>query len=314
MATAKFGLRHLASKLRKGRLVDTVINYFLRIVTYDPLVVIVELVLIGLVVYWAINFLEGTRGERLFHGVIFILIVGSLVLNLVVERYHFERLLYLYKGFLIAVLIIAVAAFQPEIRRALIRIGQPRFLRSSPHQLSRTVEEIISAVKQFSASRIGAIIVIQKQVGLGEFMETGVRIDAKVTAELLRTVFYPGTALHDMAVVIQADRIAAARVQLPLAEVGAFEGTELGSRHRAAIGITNDSDATAIVVSEETGNISVAVSGNLETSVSESQLRRNLITAMSETTPIIERPGRIVSRLRKSAGRRSTDKTQSPSV
>jgi len=275
--------------------VDTIINYVLRIATYDPLVVIVELVFIGLVVYWAINFLEGTRGERLFHGVIFILIVGSLILNFVVERYHFERLLYLYKGFLIAVLIIAVAAFQPEIRRALIRIGQPRFLRGSSHQLSRTVEEIISAVRHFSAARIGAIIVIQRQVGLGEFMETGVRIDAKVTAELLRTIFQPGTALHDMAVVIRADRVAAARVQLPLAEVDSIEGTELGSRHRAAIGITSDSDATAIVVSEETGHISLAVNGNLQTNVSELQLRRHITAAMVETTSVIEGPKGIAS-------------------
>ncbi len=268
---------------------DTVVNYFLRISSYKPHVVIVELLLIGLVVYWAVNFLEGTRGERLFHGVIFILIAGSLILKIVVERYSFDRLDYLYKGFLIAVLIIAVAAFQPEIRRALIRIGQPRFLRGSSQRLSRTVEQIISAVKDFSATKTGAIIVIEREVGLAEFMETGVRIDARVTAELLKTVFHPGTALHDMAVVVQGDRVAAARVQLPLAEVGSVDKSGLGSRHRAAIGITTGSDAIAIVVSEETGAISVATSGNLQTNVSESQLRGHLTTRMVETAPIVER-------------------------
>lgn len=268
---------------------DTVVNYFLRIASYNPLVVIVELILIGLVVYWAVNFLEGTRGERLFHGVIFILIAGSLILKIVVERYQFERLDYLYKGFLIAVLIIAVAAFQPEIRRALIRIGQPRFLRSSSQRLSRTVEQIVSAVIDFSESRTGAIIVIEQEVGLGEFMESGVRIDARVTAELLKTIFSPGTALHDMAVVIRGDRLAAARVQLPLAEVGSVKGTELGSRHRAAIGITRGSDAVAVVVSEETGTISVAVEGTLESNLSESELRGLLATKVVETTPIVER-------------------------
>jgi len=287
----------------KVGLVETVINYFQRIATYNLFLVSVELVLIGLVVYWAVSFLEGTRGERLFHGVIFILIVGSLILKIVVQRYHFERLQYLYKGFLIAVSVIAVVAFQPEIRRVLIRIGRPRFLRSSSHQLSRAIEEIITAVKRLSASRTGAIIVIEQQVGLAEFIETGVRIDAKVTAELLATIFHPGTALHDMAVVIQGDRIVAARVQLPLAEVGSVEGNTLGARHRAAIGITAGSDATVVVVSEETGKISLSVGGNLETGVSESQLRMHMATAMVETTPIVERFWRAAPRAAKKANK-----------
>ena len=136
----------------------------------------VELLLIGLVVWWVVDFLEGTRGERLFRGVIFILVAGVLVLNLVVERLPFDRLQYLYKGFPIFVLIVAVAAFQPEIRRALIRIGQPRFLASPSQKLAITMEQIITAVTNLSASKIGSIIVIEKRVALGEFIETGVRI------------------------------------------------------------------------------------------------------------------------------------------
>ncbi len=268
---------------------ETIIDYLYRIGTYNKAVVIVELLFISLVVYWAVNFLEGTRGERLFRGVIFILIAGSLILNFVVEQFVFERLQYLYKGFLITVLIIAVAAFQPEIRRALIRIGQPRFLRSSSQQLSRTVEEIITAVKELSATRTGAIIVIQQQVGLGEFIDTGVRINAKVTAQLLETIFYPGTTLHDMAVIIQGDRIVAARVQLPLAESDSANEMRLGSRHRAAIGITTGSDATVVVVSEESGTVSLAVNGNLVRGISDSQLRKHLTTAMVETMPFVER-------------------------
>jgi diadenylate cyclase len=269
--------------------VETVVDYLYRIGTYNKAVVVVELLFIGLVVYWAVNFLEGTRGERLFKGVIFILIAGSLILNFVVEQFVFERLQYLYKGFLITVLIIAVAAFQPEIRRALIRIGQPRFLRSSTQQLSRTVEEIITAVKDLSATHTGAIIVIEQQVGLGEFIDTGVRIDAKVTSQLLETIFHPGTALHDMAVIIQGDRIIAARVQLPLAESDSVDGMQLGSRHRAAIGITTGSDATVVVVSEESGTVSLALNGNLMRGIADSQLRRHLTTAMVETMPFVER-------------------------
>ena len=270
--------------------------------------------LIGLFVYIILSFLEGTRGERLFRGVTFILVVGSLILKLVVEKFQFERVEYIYNGFLLAVLIITFIAFQPEIRRALIRIGQAGFLSSSAQQLSRTVEEIINAVTQLAATRTGAIIVIQQQVGLGEFIETGVKIDAKVTAGLIKTIFYPGTALHDMAVIIQGDRIVAARAQLPLAEGDSFKGKQLGSRHRAAIGVTSSSDATVIVVSEETGVVSLALNGNLIRNISEAQLRRYLTTAVVETTPLVER----IAEIRKTQptaekqGKRKTGRTRCP--
>ena len=268
---------------------ETIINYFSRVASYNPWVVVVELLLIGLVVYWIIDFLEGTRGEKLFRSVILILIIGFLILNLIVKRLEFERLQYLYKGFLIFVLIIAVAAFQPEIRRALIRIGQPRFLINTSQQLAKTVEEIISAVIELSASKTGAIIVIEKKVALGEFIENGIRLDARVSAELLRTIFRPGTPLHDMAVIIRDDRIIAARVQLPLAEAGSIDGFELGSRHRAAIGITSGSDATCLVVSEETGIVSIALNGQLIRNITETQVRKHLTNTMDEMVTITDR-------------------------
>ena len=170
---------------------ETLIDYLSRVAIYDWWVVAIELFLIGLVVYWAVDFLEGTRGERLFRGVIFILIAGFLILKLVVGRFAFERLQYLYNGFLIAVLIIAVVGFQPEIRRALIRIGRAGFLTSSSQQLARTFEQIITAVTELAATKTGALIVIEKRVALGEYIETGVQIDAGVTAELLKTIFSP---------------------------------------------------------------------------------------------------------------------------
>ncbi len=261
---------------------EMLIDYFRRVANNnDWWNVGIELISIGLVVYWLVDFLEGTRGERLFRGVIFILVAGVLILNLVVEQFDFPRLRYLYKGFLIGVLIIAVAAFQPEIRRVLIRLGQPRFWSGSLHQLTRTVEELITAVTELSAARVGAIIVIEQRVALGEFIETGVRIDAKVTADLLRTIFHPGTALHDMAIIIRGDRVVAASVQLPLAEAGSIGGVELGSRHRAAIGITTGSDATCLVVSEETGIISLAKDGRITRNIDESALRKHLANVIS---------------------------------
>ncbi|MFC1762890.1 diadenylate cyclase [Planctomycetota bacterium] len=259
--------------------------------------VAIQLLLIGLVVYWVVDFLEGTRGERLFRGVLFLLVAGVLVLNLLTQRLeYFDQLRYLYKGFLIAVLIIAVAAFQPEIRRVLIRIGEPRIWSDSPKQFSRTAEEVVAAARELSAGKIGAIVVLERQVALGEFIETGVRLDARVTAELLKTIFYPGTCLHDMAVIIRGDRIVAARVQLPLAEaallysneqedaVAPFDrsSSELGSRHRAAIGIAMGSDAVCVVVSEESGAISVAQDGQLRRNITESQLRSQLVGSASK--------------------------------
>ncbi len=271
---------------------NAIIQYIVRIGFYERFIVLAELLLIGVFVYIVVSFLEGTRGERLFRGVIFVLLAGSLILNLVVEQFGMERIAYLYKGFLIAVLIVAVTAFQPELRRALIRIGQANlFSPSSPQQLTRCVEEIIEAVNQMAAERTGAIIAITQQVPLGEFVETGVRIDAKVTSELLKTIFYEGTPLHDMAVLIQGDRIVAARVQLPLAEADSAIYGRLGSRHRAAIGISTASDALVIVVSEETGTLSLAMNGQLIRNISETQLRRHLNTALVKTTPLLERLG-----------------------
>lgn len=267
---------------------ETLIDYLSRVAIYDWWVVAIELFLIGLVVYWAVDFLEGTRGERLFRGVIFILIAGFLILKLVVGRFAFERLQYLYNGFLIAVLIIAVVGFQPEIRRALIRIGRAGFLTSSSQQLARTFEQIITAVTELAATKTGALIVIEKRVALGEYIEIGVRIDASVTAELLKTIFQPDTPLHDMAVIVRGDRVTAARVQLPLAEAGSIDGVELGSRHRAAIGITTGSDAICLVVSGETGTISLAQSGKLTRNITESQLRKHLTSTMDEMVPIVE--------------------------
>ncbi len=301
---APFEILPFGTELADVTFLTGLVDYLNRVAGYDWWVVAIELFLIGLVVYWAVDFLEGTRGERLFRGVIFILIAGMLILNLVVEKFGFVRLQYLYKGFLLAVLIIAVAAFQPEIRRALIRIGRAGFLTSSSQQLAIAAEQIVTAVGALALVRTGAIIVIEKRVALGEFIETGVRIDAKVTAELLRTIFRPGTALHDMAVIIRGDRLVAARVQLPLAEAGAVDGIELGSRHRAAIGITTGSDATCIVVSEETGTISIAEGGKLTRNATESQLRTHLSSAMEEMVPTIERfwrfPKRKSSLVRKS--------------
>jgi diadenylate cyclase len=269
-------------------LVSEILRYIQVAAYQEHLRIALELLVIGFIVYWALSFLEGTRGERLFRGAIFILIFVSVILRVAIDYLDLQRLDEIYDVVAVATLVIIAIAFQPEIRRALIRIGQAGFLSSSPQQLSKSVEEIVKAVTQMASIKVGAIIVIEQQVGLGEFIDSGVKIDSKVTADLLKTIFYPGTPLHDMGVVIQGDRIIAARVQLPLAESSPTMG-QLGSRHRAAIGVTTSSDAIVIVVSEETGIISVAMNGNLIRNISEEQVRRYLTTAVVETTPLVER-------------------------
>ena len=153
---------------------NTILQYLFQMPLPDKFRVFVELLIIGIVVYWALSFLEGTRGERLFRGVIFIIVAGSIILQIVVKGLELERLAYLYQNIAIIAFLIVAIAFQPEIRRALIRIGQAGFLSSSPQQLSRSVEEIVSAITQLAATRTGAIMVIEQQVGLGEFIDTGV--------------------------------------------------------------------------------------------------------------------------------------------
>ncbi len=279
---------------------EALIDYLQRVMDNNEWwAVIIELLLIGLVVYWVVDFLEGTRGERLFRGVIFILVAGAIISNQVVQRFALSHVAYLYKGFLIGVLIIAVAGFQPEIRRVLIRVGQPSLWHGGVQELSKTIEEIVAAATDLSSTRTGAIVVLERHVALGEFVDTGVKLDARVTAELLKTIFYPGTSLHDMAAVIRNDRIVAARVQLPLAEadsmrlategnpIGSKGGADLGSRHRAAIGISAGSDAICLVVSEETGAISIAREGKLNRNITECQLRSHLVDTLANKTSVI---------------------------
>jgi diadenylate cyclase len=186
----------------------------------------------------------------------------------------------------------------------LIRIGQAGSFSSSAHrQLSQITEEIISAVNALSEKKVGAIIVLERKVALGEFTETGIVLDAKVKATLLKTIFHPGAALHDLAVVIHGDRIVAARVQLPLAEAS-LAGGSLGSRHRAAIGITTGSDAVAIVVSEETGIISIAEDGRLDRHITEEELRKRLTSIIIDARP-------LSARLRRSKGNKKASDSAS---
>ena len=239
----------------------------------EPLAVLFELAVIWIVVYLVVRFLKGTRGARVVWGVVLIMIVGTLTLRLFPDGNEtLERLNFLYSNLLAFISFVLVIVFQPELRRALVRIGEGGWFSKTGLRRARVIEELLASVEYLSRNKIGALVAIERQVGLKGIVEAGTRINADVSRQLLNTLFWPGTALHDMGVVIRGDRVMAAGVQFPLAE-GDDMAQELGSRHRAAVGLSSEADALIIVVSEETGTISVAERGKLTRGLSVDDLR-----------------------------------------
>jgi len=253
---------------RLFQLLDRIWGYLLT----EPFVVLAEFAVIWVVVYVIVRFLRGTRGAGVVKGVAVILFVATLTIQILGRGDTFERLNFLYSNFIAFVSLMLVIVFQPELRRAMVRLGEARFFNQTKLRKAKVVEELLGALEYLSRNKIGALIAIERQVGLRGIVEAGTLLNAEVSKQLLQTIFWPGSALHDMGVVMQQDRVLAAGVQFPLADSDALP-QELGSRHRAAIGLSNESDALIIVVSEETGTISVAERGELTRGLSIDDLR-----------------------------------------
>lgn len=179
------------------------------------------------------------------------------------------------------IVFVAIVLFQADIRRALSNLGRVRFIRflTRPATTDDTIEEVVTAAGTLAKARIGAIVVIEREIGLRNYIESGIPLDSTVTYDLLVSIFQPDSPLHDGAVILQANRAAAAACFLPLT-VNPRLTTEFGTRHRAAIGLTEESDAVALVVSEETGTVSVALDGQLERSLDSEKLRLRLSELM----------------------------------
>jgi diadenylate cyclase len=233
----------------------------LRAVITDPAVVIVELVLIGLSVNWIAGVLQGTRGTRPLRGVLMVLVVAALVINVLAERSGWERLSLLYEYFLFGLAFIALVAFQPELRRAVIRAGDVRFLRRGTPQ-SKVVAALVQSARYLSRNRYGGLVAIQRVVDLSSWAEKGTLLNAEVSANLLNSIFFPNSPLHDLGVIIAGKKVLAANCQFPLAESDEVEAA-VGSRHLAAVGMSYETDALVLIVSEETGTISLADGGRL---------------------------------------------------
>ena len=235
---------------------------------------VLDIALVSFLIYELLLLIRGTRAVQMALSGGFL--IGLFFLS---DWLQLETVNWLirYLGAYVPVAIIVL--FQSDIRRALAHFGRARFFRYFERATStdETLEELVTAATTLSARRIGAIMVVERQIGLRNYIEGGIPLDATVTYDLMATIFQPGSPLHDGAVIVQGDRVAAAACFLPLS-VNPRVSRELGTRHRAAIGLTEENDAVAIVVSEETGTVSVAIAGSLERGFTADALRLRLRT------------------------------------
>lgn len=229
---------------------------------------LIEIGVVAFLIYRVLIVLQRTRAMQIMLGVVLLAAVYGIarLLDLILIRTLMENA-FQYGA------IAALVVFQPELRAALARLGQSRMLRAFQRfEGSRVAEEIVEAAERLSRARHGAIIAIEQDVGLGEYAETGSTVDARVSAEMLTTIFTPYSPLHDGAVLIAGDQIRAAGAILPLTQ-STIKDRSLGTRHRAALGLSEETDAIVVVVSEETAQLSVALGGRLERDVTPDRLR-----------------------------------------
>jgi len=271
-----------------------------RLQTYSPWEIAVEVAVIWVVVFLIVRFVQGTRAAGALKGLLLLLIVITILSRMLGGGGSFQRLGLLYDKFIALVAIAMIVIFQPELRRALVRLGETSFLRSTPKDIRVIVEEVSEAAAYLSKAKFGALIVLERQTKLAGIVEGGTKLGAELSGRLLQSIFFPGSALHDLAVVIKGRVIDSAGVQLPLAEPGDMPDRRLGSRHRAAVGLTNECDALVVVVSEETGSIRIAERGKLSRPLTESELhdeltarltnakRTGIMQTSKSTVPVLE--------------------------
>jgi len=236
---------------------------------------VIDILIVAFVSYRLMLLIKGTRAVQLIKGLAVLLIATALS-----SLFNLYTLNWLLRQAMTALVVALPVVFQPELRRALEKLGRGKFLTHhtyAPGEFDRgkVIAEIVRAATVLSKNKTGALIVLERETGLEEHIDTGVKIEGLVSAEFLVNIFIPRTPLHDGAVIIQGDRVAAAACFLPLSE-NPYLTSDLGSRHRAGIGITEHSDAVAVIVSEETGAVSVAVEGAIDRYLDEAGLQERL--------------------------------------
>lgn len=243
---------------------------------------VIDILLVTLIFFALLYMLRDTQAMALLRGVIFLLVFILFLTSLL----NLPAFSWLINTTLPALLLAIPVIFAPEIRRALERIGRAGVIistsgQNAETQIEKSIEAIISATARLSARQHGALIVLQRLDNLATFIETGVRMDATITPEMLLQIFYPNTPLHDGAVIISGFRLASAAAIMPLSSSGILTNSperEMGLRHRAALGISEKSDALALVISEENGDISIAQSGGITRQISIERLESILLT------------------------------------
>lgn len=236
---------------------------------------VVDIALVAAIIYWLLTLIRGTTAVMLVRGIVTLLLVGTVLGGLL----ELTVLSWVLRNSIPALIVAIPILFQPELRRALEQVGRAGGLLPHPPSLTTSghVADIVAvAARRLSERRWGALIVLERETALGEYAETGVQIDGTISVELLLNIFYPSSPLHDGAVIVHEDRLVAAGCVLPLAESHA-NTPHYGTRHRAALGITEQADALTVVVSEETGRISLANNGHMVHGLDEEKLRKVLM-------------------------------------
>ena len=236
---------------------------------------VLDILIVAFLVYKVLGFIRETRAEQLAKGLLVLVVI-----TLASKALHLYTLNWILSGVMTVGLLALVVIFQPELRRALEHLGRSRFVNVlngvDKEEAKRMVLEMVEAIDSMSSSKTGALIVIEGEITLSDIVETGTVIDAAVSAEMIGNIFYEGAPLHDGALIIRGDRLHAAGCVLPLTQNKQLS-KELGTRHRAGIGITENSDAMVIIVSEETGIISIAQNGNLTRFVDVKKIEKALL-------------------------------------
>lgn len=263
---------------------DRITRLLERLGVYPWWQVAIELAVIWVVVYAVLRFVQGTRAAGALKGTLLLLLLATLLIRIVGTSDSFQRIKFLYDHFLTLLAITLIVVFQPELRRGLIRLGETPLLRRSAAVRRDAIGPIVDACAYLSRARFGGIIVVERETPLKGLVEGGTAINGQVSARLLQSLFFPGSALHDLAVTVSGNMITAAGVQLPLAEPEEMPDPSLGSRHRAAVGLSKECDAIVVVVSEETGGISIAERGRLEQGLEPERLRAELNTRLGKAS------------------------------
>ena len=244
---------------------------------------IIEIAVFAIVIYSVLRFLRETRGSGVVRGLALILVVGATSFLILIQVLELSRLQLVFQQLVGVAVLGLIIVFQPEIRRAIVHLGDsPIFGRFFKREV-KTLQRLLRSVARLSKDRIGALIAIEREGSLSTLAETGITIDAELNSYLIESIFYPGSALHDGAIIVREDRIVAASCLLPLSQSSEMD-KRLGTRHRAGLGLAEETDALSIVVSEETGRISVALGGELNHDLSLEDLESTLEAALGLAT------------------------------